>query len=797
MLEFFRKYQQYFFIFITIVIVISFSFFGTYNSLPSENSRNEAAFKAVDGTIVTRQELDEMVHFLSTDIDDKLYYGGAWGPNFLNNGAFRKLILQTGIAEILAAQYAAELAPDYAGRLAAENNYVLYTHPQAKFISTETAWTYFAPSLLADYKKMLQADSALAPESFAARVRLYQGEKNFPSGMLQQVLRYQEKQFPWVAPDENLGRLDLSLFGYHSIVDWFGPRFTNLAAEFIINSSIIAKQRGYQVSKEEALADLAASASLSFQQNIRSPHLGVANSQEYFNEQLRRMGMDKNRAAKVWQKVLLARRLFDEAGNSVFVSPDMFSEFVSYANEPVSGEIYQLPGDLKLGDYRSLQKFEVYLDAVAKRSKQDKENLALPETFLSVEEISKTAPELVQTYYTLEIGQIDKNDLLSKISVKDTWKWETQDANWARLQKEFAEIGAKPAATSQERFTVLEGLNDKTRAKVDAYARAQILDARPEILKQALESAPLKTAKVGLPLKGPAGEPFAGIKDASVLSKLLQNALSSNEKVKQAAEQKLLHYSGDQQHYYKIRVAEGRQKPQVLSFKEASRQGHLDKLLDRTLEGHYQKTKETQPQKFQKADGSWKAFADVKDLVADSYFSTTLKAIRAQSESKTALSGDQAAPYRLLPYVKMVKGALEKDPTAAARYVQAKNPSDQPVDASSQGLSAQWALEMRPFQITRSSNSEQINSVEAFDLALGAWSPVKQSSGGAILFYRKLESQPIDLERLTQEKSQQSKKLLAAEAQRRLAAQVVEELKVKKAISLEFLQSGSEMTAAD
>ena len=59
MLDFFRRHQRYFFAVITVVIVISFSFFGTYSTLSNSSFREQIAFTNVDGTDVTRHELDE------------------------------------------------------------------------------------------------------------------------------------------------------------------------------------------------------------------------------------------------------------------------------------------------------------------------------------------------------------------------------------------------------------------------------------------------------------------------------------------------------------------------------------------------------------------------------------------------------------------------------------------------------------------------------------------------------------------------------------------------------------------
>src|ERR1700722_696233 len=134
MLDFFRSYQRYFFLVITVVIIISFSFFGTYSTLGSNQWREQIAFKAVNGHEVTRMDVDELALFLATDNEDKMLYGGAWGPNFLNDGVIRKDFLETGLAEELALAYQDDLQSDIEKRLAKEKKYTLYTHPQAPFL---------------------------------------------------------------------------------------------------------------------------------------------------------------------------------------------------------------------------------------------------------------------------------------------------------------------------------------------------------------------------------------------------------------------------------------------------------------------------------------------------------------------------------------------------------------------------------------------------------------------------------------------------------------------------------------
>lgn len=793
MLGFFRKYQRYFFLVITVVIVISFSFFGTYNALPNEEFRAQPAFRAVDGTLISRTELNEMIAFLATDMDDKLLFGGMWGPNFLNDGVIKKDFLQTGIAEILAMQYATEIAPDFEKRMALEKRYSLYTHPEANFISTSTAWSYFAPSMLSNYEALQKANATLDPAAFSARVKLYLGEKSFSPQMLKQVLRYQERQYSWVKPDDRLDQIDLSLFNYHTVEDWFGPRFIGIVAEFVINSAKVAEERGYRVTKAEVLADLTRNSDQSFQQNIRSPHLAVTSSQEYFSEQLRRMGMDQNRVIKIWQNVLLARRLFQDAGNSIFVSPIMFSDFVDYAKESINGELYQLPKELKLGDYRALQKFQVYLDKVALQTKQEKAGPLLPTTFKKVSDVAKSTPELVQKRYLLEVAQVDKNSLLPKISIKETWNWEIAEANWGKLKKEFPELGLKKGDTQQERFAALEGLSDKVRAKVDAYARTELLATHLEWIDKALDGETGNQVSIGLPLKGPAGDPFTGITDASALIVLLDKASvegSERTKEQEAADKKLAQFSSDNRHFYKIKVIERTPNEEVLTFAEANRKGILDKLVDSILQAHYLKIRDAQPEKFQKADKSWKELADVKDLVADSYFSDTLKAVQEQNGESDKLTGSLAAPKRLLPYVKKIKDQLEADPKDAALYVKGELSDKGP-------LADQWKLEKKPFKIDRSSQSEQINIVEAFKLPAHGWSDVTQTPNGALSFYQKLGTAKGGNETVQNSKLKQAQSLLDEEVQRVLAAQLIADFKAKQAISLDYLDQGTEMSASD
>lgn len=798
MLDFFRRHQRYFFVIITIVIVISFSFFGTYSTLSDSSFREQIAFKNMNGTDVTRHEVDEMVHFLGTDASDKLYFGGSWGPNFLNDGVIRKNFLETGLASELALAYAEDVKSDLNTRLEKEKRFGLYVHPQARFIGVESAWNYFAPNMTSYYHVLRMAQDPMSDEALQARMALFVMERQFSPALLRQVLRYQEKQYSWLSPDQNLNYADLSLFGYHTFEDWFGPRFVRVIAEFIMNAAVMAESRGYEVSKADALADLMRNSELSYKQNARNPNIGVKSGQEYFNEQLRLLGMDQNSAARVWRQVMLFRRMFQDMGSSVFVDPLTFKTVDGYAMESVDGEIYRLPKEMRLGSYRALQKLEVYLDAVAKRSDEEKAKLVMPKSYLTVSEVSKKTPELVEKRYVLEIAHADKTALQGNVGMREMWDWEVSDKGWQVLKEQFPELGAADVKTRDARFAVLDNLDERTRQRLDAFSRGAIVDANPEWLEVALEEAPAKREMVSLRMQG-GNMTFQGLQNGKELMELLDKAPLASDAGNQASKEvqdKLSKYSADKKVYYRIGVIERGPQLEVLTFAEADQQGVLDKLLDDKLAAYYEKIREGSPKDFQKDDKGWKAYADVKDQVADRYFASVLKGIRtAYAASMPAdkapqqMIGDYAATLRFFPYMQEMKSKLQKSPDQIAALTKAAPISDEKKKeaiSAKPAIADQWKLERMDYETSRSSPDKLLDK-GVFALAEGAWTDVNTPANGDLNFFH-LAGKGIATDKEAVGGSiGQARDLLSDGAQQRLMAQLLKQMKEKNAISLQYM----------
>lgn len=796
MLSLFRRYQRHIYLVVTVVTVISFSFFGTFGTLAKGRTREVIAFNDVAGKAVTRDQLEELVAFLSSDAQDKLVYGGSWGPNFLNDGVIAKDILATGLGELLVEQFDAtlQLQQQAEGRLERERRYRPYRHPQAPFIAAEAIWGYFVPQLT-EQLKALQSPSAneeSGSQLFARRAALFLAQKQLPAPLLKQMLFQQQKQYRWLKEDGELPQRDLSLFGYHRLDDWFGPRFTRLVAEFILNSSELAKERGYQVSSAEALADLMRQAATSYQQYRPA---GINDSSDYFREQLRRMGLAEQQAVSLWQKVLLFRRLFQDVGAAALVDRFTFEQVANYTREGASGTLYSLPASLQLSDFEALQEFEVYLRAVAKAPPAKEGPLALPNQWLSVDKVAQNYPSLVQKRYLLEMASIDKRLLEARITLNEMWDWQQTEEGWRQLTEKFPQLAVAKAKDQEQRILQLDRLDQLTRQKVDRFSRTAIIDSRPRLLAEALEESPKSKQQVAL-ISGVASEPFSLADNSSLMALLDAAPLQESERQDpeaMEAQRQLSQWSGDGQLFYAIVVVERDEKPSILSFSEARAKGVLRPLVDKALEDYYVKVREKQKALYQLTDGSgeegWKPFSSVKDQLARRYFQSVTDAIRSAAapflSNEQEPSLDQLSSLRFASYMAQAReAAVEKGTEGLERYVAAQ-------EASSQvRLTDQWKLEPAPFSVDRASPSERtIDLQEALALAPKAWSSLHWTPSGEISFFQ-VSAKKVQLdERQLRDKVLTTHRLLSHEARRLEATALCQQMKEKGAISLDFMEA--------
>src|SRR5690606_37763571 len=104
-LEFFRKYQRYFFLVITVMVISSFTFFGTYSTFGGPEERPDRVIgQMIDGSSMMLSEVEKLSRFIASDREDSAH-GRGMVPNLCNDGVIRYDLLRDGLAELFVAEY--------------------------------------------------------------------------------------------------------------------------------------------------------------------------------------------------------------------------------------------------------------------------------------------------------------------------------------------------------------------------------------------------------------------------------------------------------------------------------------------------------------------------------------------------------------------------------------------------------------------------------------------------------------------------------------------------------------------
>jgi hypothetical protein len=573
-----RKYQRYVVFFIAIIIVISFVFAESFSLTTAPTIQDTVAFKDISDREVSQSSLSALVRFLGSDVEDALLSEDGAGANFLNDGVIKKDFLQQGLCQLIAASFLETMKGDFEVRKLRQKNYKPYVHPYNKNLSARNAWAFFAPaipSLLDEMNKDVTNE-----EFFNLQVALYLNEKNFPEPYLRQVLNHQQSNESNSFKDSLLLNQKLSLFGYTSLEDWFGPNFLTLAAKYIINSSEIAKQRGILVSDDEALAELLYLNEMHYRRlvNSKNSKFNIRSSQELFMKQLNFLGLDKGGAVDIWKKVIAFRKLKENISDSLFLDHLTIDNFKDWSNKEVLIELYNIPSSLVFNNANQLKYFEVYLSLITNSYSP---TLILPKEFKSIDEIKELYPSIVYKKYDLNVASIDVSSLLMKSSLKEVWNWESDKNNWAKLLVKFPILGTDLNLTRQERLNILENLPSNTRVLVDNFARQEIVKLHPEWIDESLDRATFNKITIALKEKGDSFSKL-GLKQNALLNQLLTTyPLSEEEKQSGTgikAKEALMAYSEDFQTFYRIEVLRKDDNLTLLTFNEALKDGSLKKF---------------------------------------------------------------------------------------------------------------------------------------------------------------------------------------------------------------------------
>jgi GcvH upstream region-like protein len=791
MLELLRRYQKFLFIVITVVIVISFSFFGTYSAFSAKEVKDTVAFKAVDGSKVYNSELNDLMRLIMNSQQDFFSGSEASKGNSFNDGVIQKNICETGIVEVLAAPFLKQMSRELQARHEKEARFTPYAHPGAPFISAEQVWSYFAPDIKQNFDQLKLNSNPASMDAFSARVKLFLAEQRFPASYLKQLLKFQEREHSWLQPDEELPYRDLSLFGYHNVQDWFGKDFVELISKYIINCAKIAEQKGYKVTKDEVLQSLIDNVETSFKENRRNPYFNYPSFEAYFQAELQKIGMDQARLINAWKDVVLFRKLFDENKDAILVSDLPYKDFYRHMNEYVDVEVYKLPEEFALKNTQDLQKLEIYLSALRspKDAKKGVQSFP-PQHILSAQEVQKVFPELVEKRYRLRFASTNKDALETKIGVKNTWEWQVQAKNFEKLQKKFPELAVKQAKTEDERLNLLDAVDPKTRSLIDSYSRSQIIEEHPEWLTKAFDDAQMKDEVVEIREQG--GEnPFEGVNNPLELMKLLDQAPLHE------ASPTLSNYSQDGIHYYRIIVLEKPESAKILNYSDAFQDGTLDALLFKLLEGSYPRIRALKPESYVKDNGEWKPLAEVKEQVAHAYFEDLYKQLDKEAEQEKKEmpnfcdwnNKEQARiAVRLLPYMRKMWQNVKDHPEKISEWVQEGDEASDGTDT----IADQFKLQHSNERVTRGKAHASGVSNETFALLPGDWLKPHYSAGTGIIFLKVQSKGLLSSDDFLRAKVLETREIMGQSLVQDLAQILLHEMQAKHALQIEEISPHAE-----
>ncbi|QZA58423.1 hypothetical protein [Candidatus Rhabdochlamydia porcellionis] len=713
MLEFFRKYQKVFFIFVTIIIGISFSVVGI-NTQMMESTPDKQIGKTVNGRPIYSKELLVLSQLLNHSIFDT--DRSNW-PHLLNDGVIEKNFLETGLAVMLAEQYFPYLEPELKKKEKVIALFKPYTHPYDAQLSCRAIWKSYSPGLLEHLEQL--KNSKMDAHRFSTLCQLYLDQIAFPKEAMQQVLHFQEQK-AGVPKDPRLTEIELSLFGFKNVKDWFGDRFIHLASQFILNVSSLAEQKKYQITKQEAQTDLLQNIYKGYKQLFQNKSLEPGQAMQYFQRELQVLGLNEVDVVNAWRHVMLFRRLVLDTSGSVFNDPLAQKQFHLFADQSVEVELYELPSYLRLHDFSALLKLQVYLEAV---SLEQPKSLNLPLEFASLNSIEAREPALVQKKVEVRLSSINIEELAAQISLKSTWEWEVTDEGWSFLQKRFSEI-----KNSSDRREVLDQIESRTA--IDQVARLEMVRQDKELIMQALQQRPLETVELSLRKKPVAQGPYSSLLNDKECAVFLENApLGSIEEC----------YNVDANNFYRIELVSRDVQKELVNFEEAFQDGTLDAILDQKLENAYPNIRKGKGL-FLQGNGNFKPFYEVKEQIARILYEPLLLAIE---QEYVKIFGDLPGMSKQLPGIFYCKYRLYGFMQSAKQQLEL---------GAVLHLPKQWELTSTSLCISRSQKLD-FPTDDWVEIPVNQWSPISIGSSGSLAFAKvcsKERLKEVPLEKIEQ-----------------------------------------------
>lgn len=649
MFRFFRKYQRYFFIVITIVVVVTFSFFGTYNltSKKGEKKIDKKICPSLGKEFLTESEIKLMSHFLSSGCDT-LMISSSMPPNLLNDGVITKDLLKTGIIYDLVKPSLPHITAHCRKVVNLSKSFTLSFNSDEKPLCIQTVWKELAPQIPHLCKKLAQQN--IPPEkTFKSMVKLFLAQESFPQSELKKALFLKHSKDEAAYLDEGIFQEDFSLFGFHNLKDWFGENVIDLASEFILNVAYLAQKDEYDISFEEAKWDLFQSFQKNLKAKLTRKNLSDQDIVKAYQAQIFDLHLSEKDVVELWRKILLFRQYFKTFSNAVLMDNFTFQDFFAFAQKGLEIDQYTLPSYLQLKNTDDLVSLELYLQATTPM--KNSSSLDLPHTYLPVAEVEKVRPELVEERYSVQMASLSSEEIGKNIGEKKLWEWQLKEENWSRIIQTFPALQRKETLTAEQRFKKLESLPLFERAKIDLFSRHLMIKEDPSIVSSSFVSIKKEPMILSFCHRGnTVNLPFSKGKE---LKKLLDTSWKNGKDGISP-----ITYTEDDELFFSFDLIDKAKEKNIISYKDAMERKIFAPLVQSFLKQSYENMQNLFLDEMQQP----KPFHQVKEEVAKKVFADLLRAIE-NSRKLLPTNGKEGSPvkFRLATFVEKQLKAYQTD----------------------------------------------------------------------------------------------------------------------------------------
>lgn len=538
MFHFFRKYQKLILSTVFVLMVASIAFVGTYSTLsPTEMEQEDRVWGVgLDGNEILESQYDGYVRLLERGKEERGLIPEGQVAVLFNDGVFQKDFIETGLLQELAARHWEEIAPEFAERLKKVRAYRFFSHPALPGISLEKMWGAISPEVLRLVKTLQKTEnkedddqllSSATLENFALYLQLFEWQNHMPPSFVKKLLFYYARQQLSTATSEalqieqalyqDLINADFSLFHFHTLEEWFGPRLLQEVVKLLTSRPVSSRISPLESMEKNARAFLA---EMTSNDSLKSSQTSHAVRKEW-EAQLRGLRISKEVGQQFWADVLSLRAALSQGAESIDVA--LTQEELARC-EKVDIELFTLPEALQFASTNDMRAFLVY-QKITQQIEEEKVLKNNPHPFRT------QFPFLFESSFEVIMSSCNRSDLALSISLPEIRKWQVSDpAHWEMILQEFPFMAKKMAHTPEERLAAIAALSPEFSQKVRKFTIDQILhegssqQGSSEREKNLLSSQPKERITLHIAESGEVRE-LPSFKSGKQLQALLEQAL--------------------------------------------------------------------------------------------------------------------------------------------------------------------------------------------------------------------------------------------------------------------------------